>query len=79
MKHMLPTICASDYKAPYSAEGYMQQTLQRSKPLRDTLVHSIGHRLTPAFAEWWMGWPLGWTASNVPVMGKSRSKRRQLG
>lgn len=79
MKHMLPTVCASDYKSPYSEAGYQQQTLLRSKPLRDTLAHSIGHRLTPGFAEWWMGWPIGWTASNAPGMGKSRSKRRQRG
>lgn len=78
LKHLLPTICATDFKAPYSAEGYHKQTQQRSKPLRDTLVHTTGHRLTPGFAEWWMGWPLGWTALNVAVTGKSRSKRQRL-
>ena len=34
---MLPTLCASDYKAPYSKEGYLKQTQKRSKPLR---IHS---------------------------------------
>lgn len=75
LKHLLPTICATDFKGPYSAEGYLKQTQQRSKPLRDTLVHTTGHRLTSAFAEWWMGWPIGWTASSVRAMAKSRSKR----
>ncbi|WP_246166999.1 hypothetical protein [Oryzomonas japonica] len=69
---MLPTLCSTDYKSPYSAEGFEKQTLKRSKPLRDTLVHSTGHRLTSAFAEWWMGWPLNWTATR----SKPASKRR---
>jgi hypothetical protein len=82
---MLPTICATDWKGPYSAEGYQRQTETRSKPLRDTLVHSTGHRLTPAFAEWWMGWPLRWTAtrrekeSKRVATGRSRSRLPRLG
>jgi hypothetical protein len=79
MKHLLPTVCTTDYKSPYSTVGYQAQTLKRSKPLRDTLVHTTGHRLTPAFAEWWMGWPIGWTASNALATDKSRSKRQQHG
>lgn len=76
---LLPTICATDYKSPYSEAGYLLQTQKRSKPLRDTLAHTTGHRLTPAFAEWWMGWPLGWTASSALVTGKSRSRRQRPG
>lgn len=63
LKHLLPTICASNYKSPYSEAGYQKQAQQRCKPLRDTLAHITGHRLTPEFAEWWMGWPLRWTAA----------------
>lgn len=59
----LPTLCASDYKSPYSDAGYQKQALKRCKPLRDTLAHITGHRLTPEFAEWWMGWPLRWSAA----------------
>lgn len=58
----LPTLCASDYKSPYSEEGYQKQALQRCKPLRDTLAHITGHALTPEFAEWWMGWPILWSS-----------------
>jgi hypothetical protein len=76
---MLPTLCATDWKSPYSAEGYAKQMQVRSKPLRDTLAHSTGHRLTSAFAEWWMGWPIGWTALNAPAMVKFRSQRPQHG
>lgn len=79
LKHKLPTVCATDFKAPYSAEGYRKQTQQRSKPLRDTLVHTTGHRLTPAFAEWWMGWPIGWTASSVRAMARFRSRQQRRG
>ncbi len=81
----LPTCCASDYKSPYSAEGYDRQRLKRSKPLRDTLAHITGHRLTPVFAEWWMGWPFRWTAaqkepeSRLAATGKSRLRQRRHG
>jgi hypothetical protein len=37
---------------------------------------SAGHRLTPAFAEWWMGWPIGWTALKPAETGKSQSRRQ---
>lgn len=57
----LPTLCATDWKGSYSKEGYQKQKEKRSKPLRDTLVHETGFRLTPGFAEWFMGWPIGWT------------------
>jgi hypothetical protein len=58
---LLPTLCATDWKGPYSKEGYDKQMQTRSKPLRDTLPHEVGFRLSPGFAEWFMGWPLGWT------------------
>lgn len=59
----LPTLCATDYKSPYSAAGYQQQKQKRSKPLRDTLKHTTGNRLSPSFAEWFMGFPINYTAS----------------
>lgn len=59
---LLPTLCATDYKSPYSAEGYQAQRLRRSKPLRDTAAHQIGIRLCQTFCEWWMGWPIGGSA-----------------
>ena len=81
----LPTLYASDYKSPHSEAGYQKQVLKRSKPLRDTLAHTVGHRLTPEFAEWWMGWPLRWTdapkerALKRVATGKCRSKRQPRG
>ena len=85
LRTMLPTLCASDYKSPYSEAGYQKQALTRFKPLRDTLVHTTGHRLTPEFAEWWMGWPLRWTVapkaheSKPAATDKSRSLRLPRG
>ena len=68
----LPTLCATDYKSPYSAEGCQQQTQKRSKPLRDTLKHTTGNRLGQNFAEWYMGFPINYTASAHWVTRKSR-------
>lgn len=75
----LPTLCASDYKTAYSEAGYQKQIQKRSKPLRDTLVIITGHRLTPGFCEWYMGWPIGATALNHSVTGKFRSKQQPHG
>ena len=72
--HRLPTLCATDYKSPYSEVGYREQKRKLSKPLRDTLKHTTGHRLTSAFAEWWMGWPIGLTALPPSETAKSPSK-----
>jgi hypothetical protein len=41
-----------------------------------TQKQSTGHRLTPAFAEWWMGWPIGWTALKPVETGKSLCRRQ---
>ena len=68
----LPTLCATDYKSPYSESGYKQQKQKRSKPLRDTLKHTTGNRLNPSFAEWFMGFPINYTASVQWEMRKSR-------
>lgn len=67
-RRLLPTLCATDFKSPYSAEGYAKQRAKRSKPLRDTAKHTIGIRITPHFAEWWMGWPIGSSASRRSAM-----------
>lgn len=47
--------------------------------LRDTLKHTTGHRLTSAFAEWWMGWPIGHTALQPSATDKSPCKQHSHG
>lgn len=84
----LPTLCASDFRGPCSAEYYQISMQKRSKPLRDTLPYTLGYHLTPAFAEWWMGWPINWTlfseaaketASQQRATARSRFKPQQRG
>lgn len=75
LRTKLPTLCATDYKSPYSADGYQKQTEKRSKPLRDTAANSVGIKLTPTFAEWYQGFPLKWSQSKDWATRKSRSKR----
>lgn len=84
----LPTLLASDFRGPCGAEYYRISMQKRSRPLRDTLPHTLGHRLTPAFAEWWMGWPINWTlfseaakdtASQQRATARSRFKPQQRG
>jgi len=50
-----------------------QKRLRSPEHIRGSL---IGHRLTPAFSEWWMGWPIGWTALKPVETDKSHSKLR---
>lgn len=84
----LPTLLASDFRGPCGAEYYRISMQERSRPLRDTLPHTLGHRLTPAFAEWWMGWPINWTlfseaaketVSQQQATVRSRFKPQQRG
>jgi hypothetical protein len=79
VRRLLPTLCATDHKSPYSLEGYQKQAAIRSKPLRDTAAHTIGIRLTPDFCEWWMGWPIGASASLHSETHGCPSKRRSRG
>ena len=59
-----------------SLEGFPILTQKRLRSQERIRTPSDGHRLTPAFAEWWMGWPIGWTALKPAEMGRSLSKRR---
>lgn len=58
----LPTLAATDWKNPYGTQGLLKQLEKRSKPLRDVLpLLEGGRKINPAWAEWYMGWPPGWT------------------
>lgn len=63
----MPTIAATDWKSKYSTEGLQKQLAKRSKPLRDVLPFIEGGTcINPRWAEWYMGWPLGWTDLEGP-------------
>lgn len=64
---VLPTLIATDFRAPYTTEGLLKQLEKRSKPLRDILPFLEGGRcISPLWAEWYQGWCPGWTDLTVP-------------
>ena len=67
---MLPTCTARDYK------GGTKEKVAQGNPKRilDCEMQVHGLKLQPAFAEWMMGFPEGWTALSASEMPLSRSK-----
>ncbi len=59
-----------------SSKDFPVSTQKRLQSPERIQGQSVGHRLTPAFAEWWMGWPIEWTALKPAETDKCRSKRR---
>jgi site-specific DNA-cytosine methylase len=60
----LPTLLASDYKPAWLTENMREDMKKRSRPLRDMLPYyegGPGKAINPAWAEWFMGWPVEWT------------------
>jgi len=85
----LPTLCARDYKnsggkkltkpdsgGPNLHTAALRRLHHQSLASEIIPEYTTGYRLTPEFAEWWMGWPIRWTALKPVEMGKSRSKQR---
>lgn len=71
----MPTLAATDWKSPYSSKGLLDQIAKRSKPLRDMLpAYAGGYVINPDWAEWYMGWPVGWTNISEPLT-RTRCKR----
>lgn len=86
-KNRLPTLLKSDgNRGPTKAERTdtggpslhaALRRLQKQLSVSGTSPeYTTGYRLTPEFAEWWMGWPIRWTALKPVETGKSRFKRR---
>ncbi len=68
---LLPTITSRDHK------GGTVERVENGNPKRalDCEMQVLGLKLQPAFAEWMMGFPPGWTALDASEMPLSRSKR----
>jgi hypothetical protein len=66
---MLPTCTSRDYKDTGNMENVPVNAL-----LGRELGKNHGLKLQPAFAEWMMGFPEGWTALSASEMPLSRSK-----
>lgn len=86
LKHLLPILLKSDgSRGPTKAERpdsggpslhtALRRLQKQSLPQEILRGYTTGFRLTPEFAEWWMGWPIRWTALKPVETGKSRSKR----
>lgn len=75
-QRLLPTPKSHD-----ANETACTSNLNRKSPGLGTLAAAgvLGRRgrLNPAFVEWLMGWPIGWTALNPLEMGKFRLWRQQ--
>ena len=65
----IPTCTQRDYKDTGNLENVPEKSL-----LPRVLGKSYGLKLQPAFAEWMMGFPQGWTALSASEMPSSRSK-----
>ena len=82
-----PTITAQDAKNNAGASQFQRNT----KPLNVEAALHCSHptqtetgavsqpTLNPAFTEWLMGWPIGWTASAPAVTGWCRWQRHMRG
>lgn len=71
----MPTLAARDYrhpnKATYSERGGGAKGEQ--------LPNTVGGPLNPDWCEWFMGWPIGWTASSALATDRYREWLRQHG
>ncbi len=71
---MLPTVTTPrPHDNEKTAGMYIES--QNQKDLTYALGKNHGLKLQPAFAEWMMGFPPGWTALSVSEMPSSHSKR----
>jgi hypothetical protein len=68
-----PTPLARDYK-----DG-TEPVVRRGKVQRDTLGRALGGTPNPAWAEWLMGLPAGWTDCKSSVTGLSPFKSLMRG
>lgn len=66
------------------AAGWTPQSFRSSHRFRVILLNGEKHStdaltLNPAFTDWMMGWPIGWTDPQRPVTGWSHWLRRARG
>jgi DNA (cytosine-5)-methyltransferase 1 len=74
LTNLLPTLISSDWKSQSEAKQ-----AGNSRPLREVVGTSAGGALNPEWCEWYMGFPIGATGSNLLATLKPRFVRRLLG
>lgn len=72
---MLPTLAARDYRSP-NAKTYAERGGGKKG---EQLPNSVGGPLNPDWCEWFMGFPVGWTASSALETLKYHEWRQQHG
>jgi hypothetical protein len=68
----LPTLVARDYRHP--GRSRLERTGSKAG---EHLPNTVGGPLNPDWCEWFMGFPIGWTASDALAMPKFQEWRRQ--
>lgn len=71
---MLPKLVARDYR--YPGRSRLERTGSKSG---ECLPQVIGGPLNPDWCEWFMGWPIGWTALKPLAMDKFQEWQQQHG
>lgn len=68
----LPTLCARDYRHP--GRSRLERT---GSTAGDHLPNTVGGPLNPDWCEWFMGFPIGWTASSALATPKFHEWQQQ--
>jgi hypothetical protein len=71
---LLPTLCARDFR--YPGRSRMERTGGKQG---EVLPQAVGGPLNPDWCEWFMGFPIGWTASDALGTPKFREWLQQHG
>jgi hypothetical protein len=72
---LLPTLAARDYRSPNSAASQDRRKIGREKAGQQ-LPNALGGIINPSWAEWFMGYPAGWTELEVSETRSTRRSRR---
>jgi hypothetical protein len=71
---LLPTLCARDFR--YPGRSRMERTGGKQG---EVLPQAVGGPLNPDWCEWFMGFPIGWTASAALETHRFREWQQQHG
>lgn len=72
---LLPTVTRRDFRSDSCSPEFKAKADRHSRG--KTLPWVLGGLLSPEFAEWMMGWPIGWTELKPLEMDKFQEWRQQ--
>lgn len=79
-KNQWPTLLSSEWKVSGSQQAHKRQMKKRNSPSLGRIFGSAtegGGALNPEWAEWLMGYPIGWTELSAWVMQSYLCRRKQ--